>query len=122
MSAATLNLQIEQGTTYRQELQWFNPDGTTAIDLTGCTALAHVRTAIDATETLLELSTENGRIEITPLEGKILLHLTAEETAALSWSIGLYDLEIIFPTTGDEIPIYRLCKGKIKVIKEITRQ
>ena len=121
MSAAVINLDIEQGATFRQQFQWFNPDGTTPIDLTGCSAKSQWRASIDSTEVLIELSTANGKIVIDAVQGMVTLHLSAVETAALQFTAAVYDLEISFPLIAGEVPTYRLAKGKIKVSKEITR-
>lgn len=119
--AAQINLEVEQGATFRQQMQWFDPDGITPIDMTNCTARSEWRSSVDSTEILKTLTTENDKIVIDVVTGTITLHLDAEETAAITYTAAVYDLEIVFPVIGSEIPVYRLCKGKIKLSKEITR-
>jgi len=121
MAAANLTLEIEQGSTYIEPLNWYQEDGITPIDLTGCTAKAHFRASIDSPDILLELSTENNRIKINPVTGGIDLHLTAVETNAITFQSALYDLEIYFAEQSGEVYTYRLLKGKVKVSKQITR-
>lgn len=121
MAAALLNLELEQGATFSKVLTWFQEDGITPIDLTGATARSQWRTSIDDATTLLELTTENNRIKIDPTFGKITLHLTATETAALTFTAAVYDLEIQFAEVSGESYVYRLAKGKVKISKEVTR-
>lgn len=120
MSAQVINLEVEQGSTWRFQMNWKNADGT-PINLTGCSALSHWRTSIDDPTILLTLSTENNRVVLDAATGSITLKLSAIETASIAFTSAVYDLEIYFPSNGGEIPVYRLIKGKVKVLKEITR-
>lgn len=87
------------------------------VDLTGCTALAHVRANIKAAQPLLVLSTENNRIELGDLLGTVTLILTAAETAAIEWTNAVYDLEITFA----DGTVRRLMYGSVSVSPEVTR-
>lgn len=115
-------LLIEQGATFRKAFSWKSGVPATPVDLTGCTARMHIRTEIDATAVLLELNTENGRIAIAPLDGRVALTISAADTkgAALLQLVeqpGVFDLEIIHP----DLSVTRLVQGKVKVSKEVTR-
>ena len=123
MVAVTINLDdLEQGVTYDHDFQWLEADGITPIDLTGCTARSEWRESIDSTGVLFSLTTENGRLRIDPILGKIAIHLTEPETKAFTFFAAVYDLEIVFPPLPNaEIPVVRFCKGKIKISREITR-
>ncbi|CAB4169237.1 hypothetical protein UFOVP1516_67 [uncultured Caudovirales phage] len=117
MSASTLNLPvIEKGATYRHTLTWTDAIGA-AINLTGCTAKLQVRTSITSSTVVLELSSVNNRIIITPLTGVIELYISATDTMALSGTGGVYDLEIYF-SNGD---ITRLIEGSVVFKNEVTR-
>lgn len=117
MSAAKLNLSdIEIGATYRYTLIWKDSAGV-VINLTGCTAKLHIREAKDSPTYLIELSTENSRITITPLEGKIDLYISDETTDTLTGTGGFYDLKIYHPN-GDET---RLVEGKVKFSPGVTK-
>lgn len=64
-----------------------NQEDFTPIDYTGCTARLQARLEVGAPGVLLEFSTtptlpEQGRIELTA-DGYVVLHLSAEQTAAL---------------------------------------
>ena len=76
-----------------------------------------VRSSVDSPAVLLELTTENGRIRLGGPSGAIELHLSAQETAAIEWESGVYDLEIEF--AGGQVR--RLFAGRVKVSKEVTR-
>ncbi len=116
MAAGKLNFIIEQGTTFSHSLTWLD-ESESAVNLTGFTARMQVRPNITEETVLLELTTENGRIVITnPLTGTIELLVTAADTAAITWSSGVYDLEMVSGSV-----VTRLVEGKIKVSKEVTR-
>lgn len=117
MAAAKLKLRIEQGATFTKPLLWKNKDSGTPIDLTGCIARMQVRASIKSATVLLSLTTENDRITLGDAAGTILLELTAEETAAITWTSAVYDLEIVFPNAT----VRRLAEGSIAVIPEVTR-
>lgn len=117
MAAGTVNLVLEQGTTFKHTFYWRDADGVTPIDLTGYTARMQIRSSYDATSFLLELTTENGRISITPSTGRIDLTVTAADTASVTWDRGVYDLELI---DGFE-EVTRLVQGRVNVSKEVTR-
>lgn len=113
---AKLKFTIFQGATFRKRLTWKGPSGA-PINLTGCTARMQVRSEIDSTEVLLELTTENGGIALGGVDGTIDLYVSDEDTAAVTWSDGVWDLEIVHPD-GD---VTRLAQGSISVSPEVTR-
>ncbi len=114
--AATLNLPIiEKGATYRHKLVWNDSLGA-PINLTGATAKMQVRSSVASPDILLELSTENSRIIITPLTGTLELIISATDTALLSGRGGAYDLEIVQAGATT-----RLIEGKIVFKDEVTR-
>lgn len=116
MAAATYNFQIEQGATLLKPVAWKDSTGA-AVNLTGYTARMQVRQSASAEEVLLELSTENSKISLTPLTGTITLIFSAATTAAIDWKRGKYDLELISP----DGTVTRLIEGEITVSREITR-
>ena len=117
MSASKLNLPvIEKGATYRHTLYWKDALNV-AINLTGCTAKLQVRETINSGVILLELSTTNSGLVITPLTGRIDLYVSDEATTTLVGIGGVYDLEIYF-SNGDTT---RLIEGKVTFKAEVTR-
>jgi zona occludens toxin (predicted ATPase) len=116
MAAATYDFQLEQGATLLKPFVWKDSNGV-AVNLTGYTAKMQVRRNTSADDVLLELSTINGKLTITPLSGMVTMVFSATTTAAIDWTRGKYDLEL---TSGDGT-VTRLLEGEITVSKEITR-
>ena len=117
MSAAKINLPvIEQGATYRHTLYWKDVDGL-PIDLTVCTVKMQIRATVDSSAVICELSTVNGRLILTAIEGKIELVVSSSITRVLKPMTAVYDLEVTFPT-GD---VVRLIEGSVVVKAEVTR-
>lgn len=116
MTAAAYNFVIEQGATLDKTFVWKDSAGT-VIPLTGYTAKMQLRQSVTATDVLLELSTLNGKIIITALEGKIQLLVPATDTAAITWQRAKYDLELL-SSTG---VVTRLLSGDVEVSREVTR-
>lgn len=116
MSAATYDFEIEQGTTLLKPIVWKDSTGA-PVNLAGYTAKMQIRQSAAAEEVLLELSTTNGMISITPATGTITLIFSAATTAAIAWRRGKYDLEL----TSAGGTVTRLIEGEISVSREITR-
>lgn len=116
MAAATYDFEIEQGTTLLKPIVWKDSNGT-PVNLTGYSAKMQVRQSAASPDALLEMSTVNGKIQITPSTGTIVLVFSATTTAAITWKRGKYDLEL---TAGDGT-VTRLIEGEITISKEITR-
>ena len=117
MAAAKLKLLIEQGATFEKVISWKAGTPALPVNLTGCTARAHVRNELADETTLLELTTENGGITLGGALGTITLALSATATAALTWVTGVYDLEIVYA----DGKIRRLLAGTVSVSPEVTR-
>lgn len=116
MAAGKYNFTIEQGANYSLTLIYKDSDGD-VVNLTGCTARMQFRSAVSSATTLFEATTANGRLVITPLEGKIVMALTATTTAAFTWTSAYYDLEIVAADNS----VTRLLQGYVEVSFEITR-
>ena len=119
MAAAKLTLPvIEQGATYRHTLTWFQSDGITPVNLAGCSAKMQIRSTVESSSVIIELSTANGRITINEYLGKIYFLIADEDTTLLTPIKGaVYDLEISFL----DGTITRLCEGKVTISPEVTR-
>jgi hypothetical protein len=116
MSAATIDLLIEKGATY-EKIFYYKDNTRTPIDLTDYTARMQVRSTFRSTVVILDLTTENGGIVITPAEGKIVINITDTATSAIVGSKGVYDLELISGTSV----ITKLIRGTVKMPDEVTR-
>lgn len=86
------------------------------VDLTGYTARMQIRDYATGA-LLMELTTEDGRLALGGVLGTIEIRLTAEETTALSWTYGQYDLELV--SAGGLVR--RPFAGDVFVSREVTR-
>lgn len=128
MLAGTYNMLTEQGSTLYRVISLEYPDlvndpsGETYLkwDLDGYTARMQVRRLIEDTNYMIEITTENGGIDVEPSgeQGRIDLTMTAAQTAALE-SDGVYDLEII--DSGATGTVSKVIKGTFTLIPEVTR-
>lgn len=116
MPAASHDFEIEQGATLLKTVTWKDDNGT-PINLTGCTARLQARSSTSSPTVLIDLTTENGGIVITPLTGTLTLNMTATQTAALAFKRAKYDLEVV-DAAGF---VTRLLQGSISVSPEVTK-
>lgn len=115
--AGIYDITCDQGATLRRVVTWNQPSGSPVV-LTGYSARMHVREAIDAVDVILECSTENGRLVIDPLVGKVLIYVEAAAMEDVEAATYRYDLELVIGAT----PIVtRLLQGKFVVKPEVTR-
>jgi len=114
MSAGKLDLIIEKGATFRRTLYWETEAPAAPIDLTGYTARMQIRTKLE-NSLVLALTTENGRIQLVAVEGRIDLIITAAETMAMTGTDAVYDLEMV-----KEDEVTRLIEGDVLLSQEVT--
>lgn len=114
-----ITLHIYKGQTFNENLTFYNPDNT-VINLTGRTALMHIRQEVESPEVILELSTALGTISMSAL-GVLAFNVPATVTAALpsghDYAQWVYDLEWTLPSGVVERPI----QGAVIVWPEVTR-
>ena len=115
MGAARYDFLIEQGVTWAKDIYWKDSNSNYIIT-SGYTADMQVRPSKGSSALILELSTTNGRIIITGASGLFALSLTAVETRALTFDVGVYDLEV----TSVAGLVYRLLEGTVSLNKEVT--
>ncbi|NDZ11481.1 hypothetical protein C7T35_01455 [Variovorax sp. WS11] len=87
----------------------------TPVPLTGYTARMSVKDRVGGTE-LLRLDTTAGGIVIDATGFKITLDVSAADTAALDWTYGVFDLEMV-SSTG---VVKTLLSGTVTVQPEVT--
>jgi hypothetical protein len=114
--AGKKNFIIEQGATFSKVITWKDKTGA-LVNLTGFSARMHIRSTVDATTTILELTTANSRIALGGAAGTITLTVSATDTAALTDEEGVYDLELV---SGGGV-VTRLLEGSVQITKEVTR-
>lgn len=116
--AGTYNILADQGATLRRVITWKSPS-LVPINLTGWTARMQVRTAVDATDVVLELTTENGRIVLGGVAGTVTLYVSATDMETILPATYKYDLELV--VTAATPVVTRLVEGTLKVKAEVTR-
>ncbi len=115
MPAAKKAFVIEQRATWARRLKWTDSKGK-AINLTGCIVRMHIRKTAESLDLIFDLSTVNGRITVNALAGVIDLQIDADDTDAMTFGSGVYDVKVEFPG-GQEV---RLLEGSIKVSPGVT--
>jgi hypothetical protein len=86
----------------------------TPVSLTGATARMQIKNKVGGTELLL-LDTANTRLVLDTAAYTISMQIDADDTAAITWTSGVYDLEL---EVGGVV--YPVLDGTVKVIKEVT--
>ena len=114
LKPAKLKLTIYQGATFDLRMTW--AAAGVPVDLTGRTARMQVRASVDSPDVLLSLTTANGGIVLGGTAGTIDLLVSANDTAALSFTSGVFDLEMV---SGGYVE--RLAYGQVIVVPEVTR-
>lgn len=117
-------IRIKRGDTWIQVFQW--RQGTTPVNLTGCTASLQVRkkSAPAGSEAVLTATTATGELKIDGPDGNIQLRVNAPTMRLMSPGTYDVDLEVTFP--GDsEVPDSEIVRStdtfEIEIIKDITR-
>jgi len=116
MTAGAYNFTIEQGTTFVRHFVYKDSNGA-VVNLTGYTARLQVRSYKESSVVLIEATTANGKLVITPTEGKITMTLTATELNSVTFDNAVYDLEIE-SNTG---VVTRLLEGCVVNSLQVTR-
>lgn len=117
MTAGKYDFTIEQGAKFTRVFTWKDSAGT-PINLTGYTAAMQIRKDIEATATLVSLTSGSG-ITLGGALGTITVEILATATAAYSFRSGVYDLEL-YPA-GNAANAVRLLEGAVTVSREVTR-
>lgn len=90
---------------------------TSPANITSYTAALQVRSLPSSPTKVLDLTTQNGGITITGNQGKVSVHATAVQTAAIDDGVYVYDCEITSPAGI----VTRLVQGQVVVSPEVTR-
>ena len=106
---------IRKGDTFRKPLR-FGGSGFAPTDLTGFTARMDILD--DDGNILVSLTTTNGKILMGDTDLLVTLLLLDDETAALTWTTGVYDFELKDSAgSGD---VYTYLEGEVCVDEERT--
>ena len=121
MKPVKLDLTIYRGSTFSKQITWQTGEPAVAVNLTNCSIRMQVRPKITEEIVIDELTTTNGRIEITDAAtGTFVIKIPASVSTAYAstYKSGVYDLEITMP---DGVTIYRIMEGGISLVPEVTR-
>ncbi|WP_227461645.1 hypothetical protein [Cupriavidus pauculus] len=132
MTAAICDIHFEQGIAKQLDLKDWLDDNKQPIPLDGCTAVLQVRQQIESTDTLLELTTENGKITIA--NNIVSMVFEVEDTAKLvplqprkvagglpdvapQYAAGVYELRVT-PPNGKPVSVLR---GVVLITPAVVR-
>jgi hypothetical protein len=121
MAAGTLNftgkLAIEIGSKWEKMLTLKRDSAIW--NLNDYTVKMSIKEDYDSEESLLDLTTENDKIVLTPDEGKLILRLLASDIEDLpAPDIAIYDVFLV-PPSGDDSAI-KLLTGNIEIKPRVT--
>lgn len=86
------------------------------VDLSGYTARMQIRTKLEDTAVIKELTTENGGITIDNVAKTITLTISATDTAAFSFATAVYSIELV-----NGAVVTPFANGNLTLVKEVTR-
>lgn len=115
MPAGYYDMLCEQGATLARTFTWKDKAGE-LVPLSGYTGRMQVRPFASSEELVLSLTSASGQITF-PSAGKIVLTVSAADTANLTPGVYVYDLEL--QSSGGVVK--RLVEGKFTVKAEVTR-
>lgn len=116
--AGLYNIVADQGSTLSRIIYYKDP-AKKPIQFTGYTARMQVRDNDPAETLILELTTENGGIELGDTDGSITLYVTDDVMIDIPEGLYLYDLELVAPSA--ELYVYKILQGNFAVRAEVTR-
>lgn len=114
MAAGKYHLTIEQGATFARTFTW-KDENDDPIDLTSYTARAKMKTP-SGTE-IASLTDADG-LTLGGAAGTIAMELSADATAAMTFEIGVWDLEL----EDDNDVVTRLLEGDVWLSREVTTE
>jgi len=129
MAAGRYLFTIEQGATTDLLLEYKDSNGS-PVDLSGYTARMQIRPSVDSTTTYLSITSvtasdgtglnltpQSGSVTLPRTSGSIGLFISAASSSALTFSEGVYDVEL----ESSSGIVTRLLEGIVKLSKEVTR-
>jgi len=122
MIAATHDIAVQAGATWRETITYKDKTSGNPIDLTGWSARMQLRERTDGSIVELDITTANGRIEVDGPDGVIRIHVLAEDTTPLAKNNArtnyVYGLELF---NGDPEDVISLLTGAVTVYPEVVR-
>lgn len=115
MTAGVYNWILEQGATLVRSFIYHDSNDQ-VVNLTGATARLQIRPYVSSGQTLLELTTANGKLVIDGAAGKITMTITPADTDGIDFDTAVYDLEVV---QGGSVT--RLLEGTVYFSRQVTR-
>lgn len=116
---ATLDIEVYKGDDFSVffRVRELNQDQTPGayVNLTGGTGKAQVRQTEDNANVEAEFTVTLSNQTTTP--GGVLCELSSAQTSAFAFTTGVWDVQV----TGADSKVKTYLKGKVTVIKEVTR-
>jgi hypothetical protein len=78
-----------------------------------------VRPTVDSETVVLELTTENGGINLGATNGNINIYVPDEVMQTIAEDMYVYDLELVAPSSN--LYVYKILYGNFVVRSEVTR-
>jgi hypothetical protein len=116
MTAGIYDWTFEQGTTVSLTLVYKDANDV-VVNLSSYSARMQIRPWKSSSTVLLEATTANGRVVITPEQGKIVVTFAAALTQIGDWKDAVYDLEI----ESSAGVVTRLLEGSVLNSRDVTR-
>lgn len=116
MSAGTYNFAAEQGATLERTIT-YTDSANAIVNLTGYIGRMQIRSAVESSSIILELTTANSRIVMGGALGTISIYVDAATMSSIPAGNYVYDLEIV--SSGGKVT--RLIEGRFVVKAEVTR-
>jgi len=113
--AATYGFTADKGATFNQVIKWKNEDKT-PVNLAGYSAELVIREKTTATNVVLTLSTDNGRITINASTGELVLTVSASD---MDITAGQYTYTLELTSSSNEVT--RLLMGTFTIRPDVVR-
>ena len=110
------DITIYQGATFNPVFIWKAENGD-PVDLTNYSARMMARPSAESQRVFFELSSDDSTITLGGIDGAIAPIMSAEETANITDTSGVYDLEL----TAQDGTVTRLLHGRVLISREVTR-
>ena len=114
MNPGRYNITVYNGTTFALSPVW--KVDNLPVNLTGYSAKMQVRDI--SGNLIVELSTANGKITITPALGQVNLALTATQTASGTLAAGNYNYDLNLTDSASNV--YKILEGAFAVKASVT--
>jgi hypothetical protein len=114
--ATSKNFEVDQNATFTFQVQYVQSNGTTPVDLTGCTAKMQVRDTQGGSKLAFTLTTPASGITINGPTGTLTIKMTPTQTNKMFYPKSAYDIMVI-DTNGNKI---KLLEGFMTLSRSVT--